>query len=861
MARIKEIWCMPHSHLDIGYTHPQPMLLELQTDYLRQALELCDRTRDYPEEARFHWTVEANYVLKRWLETASAEEVALLKEMIRRGQVCVTALPFHTTPCADANEMVQMLSGLDELRALLETDITVAINHDVNGQPWTLGQLLLDSGIDFYLTGINIHFGGIPFARPAAFRWETADGRHLRSYLGEHYSLFSQYLYTEEHSTARMHQGAVEYADWLEQKGYQKEYAFLTATNPPLYDNNCPDAQLPELVRQYNEENHEFKIRLVTAQTLRDRVMAEQAADLPVYRGDWTDYWNFGCGSTARETRVSRLGKQALEKSDVVDCFLPERDAHRQKVRTECYESALVFEEHTWGASQSVTRPNDPETYSQLVHKIKKAYETADLGAYLLGSGMEKLSGNPHQSNSLKGITLVNTSAFPQTVEVEVPKYSLQDCRQLAALRIKGYAAYMEQDPETEQLGLVTLPPFTARTISFESLKAMEQSGGTYSVADGEIVTPYYRVSFDPATGGIRQIVDTARGCAVLDENRGYALFEPIRETVDETRNPACRATLFPRDVDLGNHSITQWNHGWQSKRIPAQRHKAPKIIREPRRVTVVSYPELPGMTELEQRITFYTYQPKIHMTVSFLKAAVYEPEAVYFAVPLAMDEGWKCTYDTAGQQVLLDEEQMGTVCRDWITVDTAVSVHGPRGSVTLACPDAPMVQVGDFGFGRESRSIRRQENPLLLAWPLNNYWDTNFCADQSGKMTFAYDLVCREKFEPEAALADGIAAKEPCVIGASVDGAERERTLLRAQGKSVVLNLYPEEHGALRLIVTNPTAEEDTLALEMPGREILAGAVISPAGRILEEAEPKDGNAVFHIPARGVKVLRLTLS
>ena len=98
MARIKEIWCMPHSHLDIGYTHPQPMLLELQSDYLQQALELCRQTRDYPEGSRFCWTVEANYILRRWLKTASEADIALLKEMIQRGQICVTALPFMARP-------------------------------------------------------------------------------------------------------------------------------------------------------------------------------------------------------------------------------------------------------------------------------------------------------------------------------------------------------------------------------------------------------------------------------------------------------------------------------------------------------------------------------------------------------------------------------------------------------------------------------------------------------------------------------------------------------------------------------------------------------------------------------------------
>ena len=47
--------------------HPQPLLMELQVDYLTQAMELIGRTKDYPEESRYRWTIEANCVLEKWL--------------------------------------------------------------------------------------------------------------------------------------------------------------------------------------------------------------------------------------------------------------------------------------------------------------------------------------------------------------------------------------------------------------------------------------------------------------------------------------------------------------------------------------------------------------------------------------------------------------------------------------------------------------------------------------------------------------------------------------------------------------------------------------------------------------------------
>lgn len=863
---IKEIWCMPHSHLDVGYTHPQPMLLELQKDYLDQALELIEKTQDYPEETQFRWTVEGNYVLRKWLETASPEKEAKLKKYIQDGHLCVTALPMHTTPGVDARELVSILSELKGLEERLETRINVAISHDVDGQPWTLGQLLLDSGVDFYLTGINIHYGGLPFQRPYFFQWETSDGRKLPTFLGEHYSLFSQYGYTWENDTKHMDEGLTEHAKWLEERGYQKDFMFLSATNPPQqYDNNPPDWNLPDLIQRYNDEGHAYKIRIVTAQMLRDRLYQELQdanVEVPVHGGDWTDYWNFGCASTARETRVSRLAKGALNTAEMLESFDLKEDLHYDSVKEKCQEMIMLYDEHTWGAAQSIDEPDSPESISQLVHKWQMAYHAADLAGYLAGVRMNQHCQNPSQSDEREGVLFVNASSVPQTFEAKYSAEYRKKKRLLNSSQGKCIVPYLERPRELEVSGIMTLAPFTTAVVSFEELDQMKEASKgyekNYQFADDVLETPYYKVKLEEATGRILQITDRRSGRELLSEEKGYGLFEPIREQIDKEQNPAVRETLFGNSVYLRNHDISQWNHEWKAKRTTTEKQTF-ELEAKDYQVSIVTKGELGGTKGITQRITFYTYSPIIRMEAEFFKEAVYEPESLLFAVPAKLKAGWQCSYDTAGEIVKLDAEQLGKVCRDYETVDTAVSLYGEEGCLTLSCPDAPMVQVGDFQFGKENEQIERVENPLLLAWPLNNYWSTNFMANQSGSITLAYELNFHENFRKQEMLQDGVSAKYPVTAGLAVHGPFQKQTLLEADGNCFILNVFPDrKKEGILVLVKNQEDTPEMCSLTSPVRAVRSAALVTPGEDVIRELPVEEGKVTVTLPARTMKLILL---
>jgi alpha-mannosidase len=65
---------------------------------------------------------------------------------------------------------------------------------------------------------------------------------------------------------------------------------------------------------------------------------------------------------------------------------------------------------------------------------------------------------------------------------------------------------------------------------------------------------------------------------------------------------------------------------------------------------------------------------------------------------------------------------------------------NGGRG-VTIATPENPMLQLGNFHFAHNQSEINL-ERAMLLGWVTNNYWETNFPGAQPGVVTARYTIL-----------------------------------------------------------------------------------------------------------------------
>ena len=415
-SKVRSIDIVHHTHLDVGYTALPAVVLDDQVRYLDAAIDCCRA------DPNFRWTVETLVELDDWWRAASVERRTALQALVRAGRMDVMALPFNQTPFLNAMQWQQMMNWIPDglWRSL---NIRVAMQNDVNGFPRAGAMALLDRGIHHLLMGINADSGGPPFRRPNAFWWKLPDGRRLFVWLGEHYGSIMNYLvpardairyHTDENSLRAAHAKLVEHLHTIETEGYAFDRLILTHTHPAAYDNGYPFPSLAPFVTAWNRMSLTPALRLTTATDAVTRMEREVGGVISTFEGEWTDWWANGNASGPREVAASRAAKRAL--AAVVSPVFGPMTPKAATTMTGIVRDLCLFDEHTWGASSSISAPYALGTLAQYVEKSDLAYRPMGMADALLHRRIRsKLDALP------EGVYAINAAAVEISGWAPVP--------------------------------------------------------------------------------------------------------------------------------------------------------------------------------------------------------------------------------------------------------------------------------------------------------------------------------------------------------------------------------------------------------------------------------------------------------
>ncbi|MCK4872352.1 MAG: hypothetical protein KAS72_06475 [Phycisphaerales bacterium] len=838
MTDIKDVLVMHHTHTDVGYTHAQPIFWELSRRFIDEALDYCDETADWPEGSRMCWTCEVTAPIIDWLRNASDQQVERFSAAAQRGQIAVGAMFANITPLYTLEQLAQSLLPVRELREQFGLPISVAINHDVNGLPWSIIPLLRDAGINGLLMGINIHFGGFPLHRPLGFNWQGPDGRTITAFNGEHYQSFDAHLKLTEPdvTTEKMAAGLDQYVARLAKAGYGYDFIYLTATHPGFCDNNPPNPNLPGLIRRWNDEGREPRIQLVTPEAVIERLEQQPAAHVPTYRGDWTDFWNFGSGSAAMEAAINRRAKARLSAALSLATAQSLDEGARAHLR-EARWNLNLHDEHTWGSFCGILSKCPTLYLDQWTFKAACAHRAAAYTALLMRDQLEGLAGNPRQGTGVESFLLYNPSPVAKRIVLPLYKPLTEGTWHHLSSTVHRFDTDLTLRREeceiyaidANALGPVDVPALSWITVDREDLKPAGPPPGV-AVSGDSLTSSHHELTFDPKTGRILTLRDRTLGVTINDATSPWDFCGFVRETVAELNERAKklgdpREAFFASDWEAIHEDRTCWVPDWKADRSAPTELISLHAERRPDGARLIRRYRADGVDDLMQIITLCEYEPTVRFEIQFKKEDVREPEGIYFAFPLAVPE-WRAHFDTAGCATEYDAEQLPGCCRDWITADTYLATHNDDVCITLACPDAPLFQLGGFNFARHQQAVPDRRCALILAWPMNNYWHTNFRPSQPGYCRLRYELRCARTFDPCEASVFGRHASTMVEIhpvvkkaGASV----HNLVSLQGEGVSLVDLKQAEYSDGVIARLLNHRETEVVAELELPGRRMHA--------------------------------------
>lgn len=883
------LYLLHHSHTDIGFTHDQPILWELERRFIDMAIDAAERHADHDGDHAFKWVVETMAPFLYWLERSPDRQVERLLQLEKAGRIEVTGSFLNTTPLADVADYIEMLQPLARLRREYGLRITHAMSADINGHNWPLADVLLAAGIETTSMAINEDFGGAPFTRPNLFRWQAPSGALLPALNGWHYGT-GTWVGIPDHPD-KFAAAVPQIEAKLAKAGWPFPFAIMQVM---AYggDNRGADIHYSDFIRAWNERGGQRpRLRMITWREFWAAVRP-QLSQLPIHAGDWTDYWNFGAGSSARETAVARHSRARLRTADTLHAWLeglgvgratdgtgadlPGRDpclllrtagAHRRQG----WDALETWHEHTWGWFGHVGDPEHEDAATQWNHKAHLAYLARSHSRMLVRDGAAELGIRVSRGPD-DALILFNPLPWPRQAWGAVPAA----CMDYRAVGGSG------EDPSSSRHGQdlavgtpwrlepVTVPAAGYTVVPRNRVHPVQQPeahGETGVVEDA-----LRRIVFDRERGGIVSWLDKALGRELVDPAVPWRFGSVVHETVADREAWARLKMNGPIHWDFVLHERA-WHPDWRAVRGSHVQLLSHKVFHTPVAVEVEQTVVVSGLAApATLRFILPHHENTLELQAHWNMGAVQHPEATYVALPFQVP-GAVVHLDVGAQAIEPDRQQLAGSCRDYFNLQNWADFSASGFGVTIATPENPLAQFGDFHFAHDQRAIKF-ERAMFLGWITNNYWGTNFRGYQPGRVTARYVVRPHHGgFDEAAAHRFGQEIAMPCIVQ-TCNETPRPGAALPASGTLLQLPAAPvqtlhvlpaswanaDAPDGILLRLVNAADTPQTARVGSGLLQIRAATRCDLFGAPVTELPVQGGAVSLDLPARGLAVLRLAV-
>ncbi len=731
-ARKWTIYLFHHSHSDIGYTELQTRVARNHADYLDSVIKYCRETDAYPDGAKFKWNVEVTWSLEQLLKFYPESRLRELMDLVKAGRVELSAWYLNMSDCFSHEGLIRSVYLARELGRRYGVPVVSAMNDDVTGFSWAAPQVLSKAGVKYFTTGINETRSRAPLRRPNPFYWESQDGSRILHWNGEHY-LFANY-------ELRLHEGSdaavPKVRDYLARLEARGDYPYdLIAFNISAWvTDNCPPGRgLSDTVKDWNGRWAWPRLRLATMSEFFGALESKYRDRIPAYKLGWPDYWTDGAASTAFETGLNRVAHDELAAGEAWSALAARLDPAYAYPAVEIREGgneSLLFDEHTWGAWNSIDDPYSELARSQWTFKSAFAYGAREKSRRLLNGALAALAPKI-AAPAPRSLAVFNALSWERTglVKVALPEaLAKSEGRfRLVEARSGAETAFQAVDGNSILFIARDVPALGYSVYSFIPAQEPPPAGTEPPVAikDNSIESGRWRLSLDPAAGGISSLVDKTTNAEIVDGTSGYTLNQYVyenprggRPAVDnmEVRAAFNRASPTSARIEPRLRGPVAWSLAARSTPLRCR--------------------------SLDQEVVLYNGLDRIDIVDTLDKEETFEPEAVYFAFPFALPQA-RFTFEIADGWMSPETEQLPGTTRDWHTVQNWVEVAGKDRSIVWSPVEAPLVQFCDINTGKWLKTLDIA-NARLFSYAINNYWMTNFKAAQGGRIAFRYSLTGR---------------------------------------------------------------------------------------------------------------------